>query len=368
MATKRIGLLHGAILNSGDFLIFNRGKKLLKEYLNPEYELVDVKRWEPSREELDVLIILGGPIISRRLHPQTGIIKEYIEREIPVVCLGLGISGERYPDEGSYFTDESPEFWRKIYQSSHLFSVRDKKTQNILEHYGIPAEFTGCPALYDLSVVRNWRLNCSGYDRGSTGLKPENRTTSDLNPKIAVTIPQVLIEPSPVSIVMGIRNIFLTLFFIYDLKSKVNGDPNFLLILQHGYTAPLKLISRYAFDSDFKVLDTSGRGLDEVEEIRDADFHIGTRLHSHIFFLSRGKSSYLLNVDNRTGAFLENFQGESENYSPPGIRRLTTKFSREIESPEVLDENIKKTSEDIAALFGVMESFLIRLDKFLKTV
>ncbi|HEY0196745.1 MAG TPA: hypothetical protein VGC02_04135, partial [Methanobacterium sp.] len=71
MNKKRIGLLHGAILNSGDFLIFNRGKKLLKEYLDPEYDLIDIKRWKSFDEELDALIILGGPLISRRLHPQS---------------------------------------------------------------------------------------------------------------------------------------------------------------------------------------------------------------------------------------------------------------------------------------------------------
>lgn len=373
MNRKKIGLLHGAILNSGDFLIFNRGKRLLQEYLNPEYELVDVKRWKPFHKKLDALIILGGPIISRGLHPQSKNIEEHLKKDIPVVCLGLGVSGERYSDPEDYFRPESVEFWKKVYQSSHLFSVRDKETQRILECYGIDAEFTGCPALYDLDVVKDRRKYGADYDRENT---PRNR-------EIAVTIPHILLEANLVSILVGIRNFIYTLFFIRQLKSKVKCSsdfenynsasydfpcPDFLLILQHGYTYPLRLIGRYAAHSGFKMLDTSGRGLDEVEEIRDASFHIGSRLHSHIYFLSVGKPSYLLSVDNRTSAFLGNFDVESENYTPTGIRRLTSRFMKEIDNQDVLESNVRKTSAEIMALYDVMEGFLIRVDEFLKSI
>ncbi len=396
MNRKKIGLLHGAILNSGDFLIFHRGKQLLQEYLSSEYELVDIRRWEPFSEELDALVILGGPIISRGLHKQSKNIKDHLKKDVPVVCLGLGVSGERYSVEEDYFTRESAEFWKRVYESSHLFSVRDKKTQRILSHYGIDAEFTGCPALYDLDMIKNRRLT-----REYVPTMEYVPDETPLNRKVAVTIPHIRLEKNPIYILIGIRNFIYTLLFIRQLKTikcssdPINHDsqskqgnitpdnktpdnknsdnknsdnktPDLLLILQHGYTPPLRLIGRYAEHSGFRVLDTSYRGLDEVEELRDASFHIGTRLHCHMFFLSLGKPSYLLSVDNRTRAFLGNFQVESENYSPGGIRRLITRFKEELDNPDAQEIMVRMLSTEIMTLFGDMEDFLIRVDEFLK--
>lgn len=377
MNRKKIGLLHGAIINSGDFLIFHRGKQLLHEYLNSEYELVDIKRWEPFCEELKALVILGGPIISRGLHKQSKNINDHLKNDVPVVCLGLGVSGERYSAEEDYFTPESAEFWKRIYESSRLFSVRDKKTQGILSQYGIDAEFTGCPALYDLDIIKNRRLTREYF--------PTREYVTDETPltrKVVVTIPHIHLEKNPIYILIGIRNFIYTLLFIRQLKTRIKGssDPinhdsqsnhdnttlDLLLILQHGYSSPLRLIGRYAEHNGFRVLDTSYRGLDEVEEIRDASFHIGTRLHCHMFFLSMDKPSYLLSVDNRTRAFLGNFQVESENYSPGGIRRLTSRFKEELDNPDVQEIMVRMLSTEIMTLFEDMEGFLIKVDEFFK--
>ena len=60
---KVIYVAHGAISNAGDFLIFNRGWDLLKNFLSTDnIELVPVKRWEPITGQCDALIIRRGPI------------------------------------------------------------------------------------------------------------------------------------------------------------------------------------------------------------------------------------------------------------------------------------------------------------------
>jgi hypothetical protein len=154
--SKVIYVAHGAISNSGDFLIFNRGWDLLKKFLSTDnIELVPVKRWEPITGQCDALIILGGPIISRHIHSQSAHIKEYLEKnKVPVICLGVGISGKDYSASEPFFADqESVDFWTAVYNSSQLFSVRDAYTREVLRDYNIPAVLTGCPALYDPEFI-----------------------------------------------------------------------------------------------------------------------------------------------------------------------------------------------------------------------
>ena len=123
----KIGVLHGAIKNAGDFIIYERGKKLLEYLLDDNFDFTYKLRSEPIDGDFDGLIILGGPLIGRKLHPQSKNIIEYLQkrnRNIPIFCIGLGISGEKFDAYGDYFLDpESFLFWKYVYNTSKLFSV-----------------------------------------------------------------------------------------------------------------------------------------------------------------------------------------------------------------------------------------------------
>jgi len=135
----KICVLHGAISNAGDFLIYERGKKLLKSFFGDTIDFTYKLRSKPINGNFDGLIILGGPLISRKIHPQVKNIIEYIkDKEIPCTCIGLGISGEKFDSNKDYFLDyESICFWKYVYETSKLFSVRDKITQDVLKKYSI---------------------------------------------------------------------------------------------------------------------------------------------------------------------------------------------------------------------------------------
>ncbi len=64
----KIAVLHGAIINAGDFLIKNRAISLLK-YFYPDSEIVEYYRNQSLEEKLpeinacDILVFAGGPDI-----------------------------------------------------------------------------------------------------------------------------------------------------------------------------------------------------------------------------------------------------------------------------------------------------------------
>lgn len=276
MGIKRIGILHGAILNGGDYLICKRGTNLLNKSLGSKYELVHVKRWKSFKGNFDALIILGGPIISRSMHIQSRRIMEYMDdKEIPVIALGVGISGEYFDNIDDYFIDESLEFWKKIYESSGLISVRDKETYLLLRHFGINARLTGCPALFDLD-------NINKMDKVSKDIKKEKI-------KISLTIPDLSMNILDIKSYnkVHIKSFLLSIFFVTYIKlifrlNKINGK--YYLVLQHGFNHLISMIAVYCKLLGIKTVDASKRSLDELNNIKSSDIHVGTRLHSNILF------------------------------------------------------------------------------------
>ncbi|OEC88458.1 MULTISPECIES: polysaccharide pyruvyl transferase family protein [Methanobacterium] len=356
MGIKRIGLLHGAILNGGDYLICKRGTKLLNKYLGSKFELVHIKRWKPFKGNFDALIILGGPIISRNMHVHSMRIKEYLDdKKIPVVALGIGVSGEPYGDIDEYFTDESLNFWRDIYESSNLISVRDEQTYSLLKHLGIDARLTGCPALFDLDNI--------GFNNEFNIKKGEKL-------KVSLTIPNIKMDiHSFTDILFTFKDFLLILFFISYVKMvfKFNKiDNESYLVLQHGFNSMINLICAYSNLFGIKRVDASKRSLDEIKEIKFSDIHIGTRLHCNIHFLSNGKPSYLFNVDNRTSAFLKTINNDFNiNFSFSGIIELVKLVSKELKDVTLVKNRVIKSDKTITNYFKEMSMFLLDVEKFM---
>jgi len=124
----------GKISNAGNYLICERGKKLLESFCDEDINFTYIERTKKFDENFDGLIILGGPLISRKLHHQSKMIIESIkDKNMPILCLGLGISGSKFTSEKKYFIDyESICFWKYVYEYSKLFSVSDKITKDVI--------------------------------------------------------------------------------------------------------------------------------------------------------------------------------------------------------------------------------------------
>jgi hypothetical protein len=334
----RIGVLHGAIeppnSNSNDSLIFERGKKLLEHFFNSEiYNFNYIVRNKPFKGDFDGLIILGGPLISRTIYEQSKNIIEYIkDKNITIVCLGLGLSGENFKSAKSYFLDiESILFWKYVYGTSKLFSVRDELTYEVLKQYGIDAEVTACPALFDRDG------------------KEQTPTTEEVN-KILVSIPDLTVKS-----LSHMKLFYLTLYYLWYLKRKL-PDKRFGVTFVHGYSLPQRVIKKFAAMLGIKTHDTSKKSLDAFPELYDYDVQIGTRLHSTIFFLSINKPSFLFNVDMRTEGFLKTIDVPSDKYTISGIKNLVNMLADRIAENDF--EYFNNVFNDITSLYSTMKNFL----------
>lgn len=356
MTKKKICVLHGAIDNAGDFLIKNRGFELISNFLDQDtIEFVPVGRWKQVENKFDALIILGGPLIRSTLHPHAENIYEYISKnEVPVICIGLGLGGNDLYEYDNFFKDKkSVFFWKKIYESSRLFSVRDKDTQLVLKEYGIDAYLTGCPAFFDLETIKKKNMSLSSEEYLKTYIK-----------NVIVTIPNGNLKDLP--------NFYRTLYFISYLSLKAiieESNKNRTLVFQHKISSVAnKIYATYARTLGLKVLDASGKGLNEYKTIREGDIHIGTRLHSNIFFLSTDKPSYLLSIDSRTKGFLSTINTPSDKYTMKGIKRLVDLFYEESKNTEVLDKRISETSNQISSYYIVMVDFIYKVNELLEEI
>jgi len=340
----KICVLHGAISNAGDFLICERGKKLLKSFFGDNIDFTYKLRSEPINGNFDGLIILGGPLISRKIRPQVKNIIEYIKnREIPCTCIGLGISGEKFDSIEDDFLDYgSICFWKYVYETSKLFSVRDKITQDVLKNYGIEPELTGCPALFNLESNKDFLEN----------------NINNTN-KIIISIPDMTVKSYS-----SIKPFLITLNFLYILRNKFCGA-ELGIIFQHGYSIPQQIIKKLANIRGVETYDVSGKSLDSFAELYEYDVHIGTRLHSHIFFLSLNKPSFLFNVDMRTEAFLKTIGTPSDTYTISGIRNLIDKLEEGIAENDF--DDFHDVPHEIKRFYVVMENFLNKILLFYNT-
>jgi len=353
MNKKTIYVAHGAIYNSGDFLIYNRGMKFLKKYLlSKEIELIPVERWKPIEGKCDALVILGGPIITQKMHSQANNIKKYLEmNKVPVICLGLGINKSKFKNYDEYFIDsESISFWKEIFNSSQLFSVRDKETLCVLEAYQIKPIMTGCPALYNITNNNDNNLN-----NGLNVLKKYN--------EICITTPN-LSKISP--------EFIKTLFFMVYLKktilmNKLNIQG--IVYFQHGFISFLNnVIEKFVRMMHFKTYDGSNKNIEDVEYCKNAGIHIGTRLHMNIYFLSMEKASYLFNIDSRTEGFIKTIKVPSEDYTFNGIIKLVNALVSDMENPDQLNSEIHLTQKNISEYYVEMASFMENFKSFVERI
>lgn len=353
---NKIGILHGAITNSGDYLIYNRGMKLINEFLGDlDIEFVPIERWKPFEKRYDILLLLGGPIISSTLHSQAKNIENYLKtNNVPVICIGIGINGKNMHGSKKFSLDkQSSAFWKMIYSSSKLFSVRDKETQLMLKRYDIDAKLTGCPAFFDLDFIQKniTEENIRKDDNGKSSIK-----------RIALTIPNLNIKTP--------RSFLKSLFFVYYIyfKLKINKlNTNIIIIFQHPISSIAnKILAKLSNLLGIDVIDASKRGLDEIELIQNSDLHIGSRLHANIFFISTGKPSYLFNVDKRTKGFLSTISVPSNNFTINGIRKLVDICIRDIKTPMYLEEQTIKTETDILRYYSEMKLYLQDVRKYIQ--
>lgn len=293
--------LTGCKNNAGDFLIRHRAHALLR-HLRPDRDVVDLNAWEAfSNEQLAIvngavaLILLGGPALRQDMYPNVYPLVDDLARiTVPITIMGAGwhASPGTWEDSRSYtFTPATLALLQRIDAAGHAISVRDYRSLNALAVAGIgQGVMTGCPALY---VPEKIGSPFGGFPAG--GIK--NLVVS---PGVTF-IRSAALEQQLKDLVTGLRTGFptanITIAFHHSLEPEVlasaYGEQQQASVSKH------RRLVAWLEQEGIAYADISG-GVEKLITLYDAaDFHVGYRVHAHIFMCSQRKPSVLLTEDGR---------------------------------------------------------------------
>ena len=319
----KIALMSGAYVNAGDFLIEKRSKLLLEHFLDGA-DIHILKRnlkYDNQIDKLndyDLIVFGGGPGYQKNIYPKSiPFISDFKALRTPVILMGWGWKGASANETCLYnlsFTDQTKTFLRFI-ESGHMpFGCRDWYTVRFLKNQGFNhTVMTGCPAWYDLDCMDHLKVNKIW--------KPE-----DKSPLICISDPAYELNlPIMKSLIVHLRenysNAKIQMVFHRGLEKRE-------LLLQQDF------LKKY----NVTYADISGSS-EGFNRYNTCHLHIGFRVHAHIYNLSRGNISVLLNEDAR-GAGVNDALG-IKNICLKPYNRI---FHRKVDCEEI--DMLMKTVDD----------------------
>jgi hypothetical protein len=294
-------LLTRAKKNIGDFLIFDRAKKLISHFKKSnDYRILNA--WEPLDDHLneindsDAIIICGGPGIQRNFYPGIyPLTKNLDDIEVPFVLLGTGWSafpGDELSIKQFHFSKRSIIGLKKMLNSFDTISCRDYLTTKILENEGVTKTLmSGCPAWYDLNYIN----------------KPFN-SQNKINRIVFTPAQKEIYHKLTISIMEMLTKIFAKEKLYCSFHRGLYQDK----YTNNNETKRLDIIKRAGEKLGYEIVNAA-YDLSKIKFYEDCDLHVGFRLHGHIHFLSQRKPSFLLHEDSRGRGF-------SEAIGLPGIQ------------------------------------------------
>jgi hypothetical protein len=279
-------ILTGSKNNAGDFLIKYRAKQLFSQ-LRTDRDIVDFDAWKKfTPENLEIingakaLILMGGPALQYEMYPKIYALTDSLaDIKVPIITMGIGykdLSGTWERTSSYELTQPSISLLNKIAENEYSSSVRDYHTLNVLLSKGYSNfKMTGCPALYDLDFIqkpfqinRDFKNIC--FSLGVSYMQNEGMNT--------------LMRDCILRIKKYFSKSNFTLMFHHKIDESKPKQKEMILWLR---------------DNQVDYIDISGSSDLLVKNYSNADFHIGFRVHAHIFMSSISKPSILLNEDSR---------------------------------------------------------------------
>lgn len=283
----RIGVLSGAVKNAGDFLIEKRSVDLIRFHY-PNADICLFQRNQPLDHELealnqcDFIIMAGGPVLQPNVYPTVmPLVQDLRLINPPVYSLGLGWKG-KHTDEiyTTYkFTDRMKMLLDKMSENGPL-SCRDWYTVRVLKENGYSdCIMTGCPAWYCLDALQ----------------QPGERKKTICGETICISDPAVEKNIGMVlPLVKAVRKIFPESPIMYVVHRDNVNDSN--LSVRHNE----RLRQLYDQLEKMGVQRTCiANGVEGFGIYDTCKFHIGFRVHAHIYNLSMGGQTVLINEDAR---------------------------------------------------------------------
>ena len=282
-------VLTGAKKNIGDFLITYRCEKLL-EKIRPDRELIKLNHWENLQDNLELInrskgiIIFGGPGYQRNMYPGTYKLVENLEDiKVPIIPLGLGwkgVPGDNESLRNYVFRENSLKLLKKIEKESPALSCRDYYTKKAISNNGFKnALMTGCPVWYDIDSLG------------------KEMNLPDKVKRVVYTPAQDIIFKNQSVEVMKLLKLKFPIAEIYCSFHRGMGIVD--EFTKEWDAKNTSYLAEEAKKIGLIPIDVS-YDLKKMEELYDkCDFHVGYRVHGHIYFLSKRKPSILIHEDGR---------------------------------------------------------------------
>lgn len=342
---RRYVLLHGAIRNAGDFLIFERARELLR-HLGAAEEFVEVGRWEPLEPIMDIVnssravVLCGGPGYDTMFYPGVfRLARDLRQVHVPIVPLGLGWSGRPSGRPQDFrFSRESLEALSEVHSRIAASSVRDVVTEALLRRYGIGnVVMTGCPAWYHLPHVER------------DFAKPQRVR------RLVVTTPA---RP---------RNLPAAVKLLYEMKRLFAKAERFLVFhrgIWPGRNSRMRegimntSLAAVGQALGYRVVDASYSARKLLFYSR-CDLHVGFRVHAHIAFLSFRRPSILIQEDGRG-------VGQSRTLGTTDV--LANGSGTAERAVELLKMHLEEGFQQFHSIVATMKDRFATMQEFIRTV
>ena len=340
-----IVLLSGAKKNIGDYLITDRARRLFDHLLDDEIIILD--RFKDLESDLELinsarfLVLCGGPAyasdIYKGIYP---LVDDLSKIKVPIIPFGLGWCGRPSNPMEFRFNNDSKRLLDNIHSTVESSSCRDDITFNVLKNCGYQnITMTGCPVWYDIDSI--------GKDFEAKKSIKKIVFTTAADPKL---IKQTYLLMKSVNKYFPDAEITMSYHrgIFPDKYTTYRATIGYLLMY-----GTAKLINR-----KIKIKDVAYK-LDRLDFYDDCDFHIGYRVHAHLYFLSKRLPSILINEDGRGKGMAQTMNLPVFNIEDNDVAR---KVDRQLK--DYKENNFKsflETGKYIDRQFNVMKNFITKL-------
>ncbi len=276
-------VLHGAKKNAGDFLIHERGVRILAELL-PDQELVSRPRWRPVDRELadraEAIVLCGGPGLAQKFYPGVfPLVPDLATLRTPVLPLALGWSGRPVGRaDDMRFTSESRGALALIHRRIEWSTVRDDVSLRVLAAAEVgPAKRSGCFAWYHLPSLG--RAMSVGREIRSLVFTP----------------------PAGIRWMPQARKLLRLLARRFPSADRYCVFHRGVRADEYTSRSAAFVNARLAHVAErlgYRVVD-AGFDLRAIDFYGATDLHVGYRVHAHLSFLSQRRPSLLIAEDGR---------------------------------------------------------------------
>lgn len=285
-------LLSGQIKNIGDFLITDRARKLFEEFVDKDVVILDrTKDLTPHLETINksrMVVLCGGPAyapnIYKGIYP---LVEDLSLIKVPIIPFGLGWCGRPVGRPLDFkFEDESQKFLKNIHTDIKSSSCRCNITKSVLQNNGLNnVTMTGCPVWYDIDSI------------GKSFKRPEK-----VRRVVFTTAADPKLIGQTVSLIRILKKNFPNAEIIMTYHRGILPDKHTTIRATFGYLA--MAIGAKFIKPNVKIKDVA-YDLKKLDFYDDCDFHLGYRVHAHLYFLSKRLPSILINEDGRGKGMVE---------------------------------------------------------------